>query len=113
MNNSEVKSKIENMFKLDNNFEFVFIDGDGDSPDIFAIKFSGDTYFEGYKCQINVSLNFSSGFWDVNVNGFNTLSKADNEIELAFAIMQQTKFARTPCADQVLANAEASDVSFY
>lgn len=115
MNNSEVKRKIEKMFERENDFEFIYIDGEGECPDIFAVKFLGETYADGYTCQINITLNFNSMMWDVDVNGFNALTSADSEAELEFAIRQQTKFARTPCAEQVLAESqvEKSDESYY
>lgn len=105
MNNLEVKSAIEKMFKLNNDFKFIFENGD-DCADTFIIRFLGETYVEGYQCDINVILNLSSGMWDVSVNGFNTLNSIGNEIELVFAIRQQIKFSRTPCPDQVLSKSD-------
>lgn len=115
MNNSEVKSKIAKMFERENDFKFIYMDGSGECPDIFAVKFLGKPYTKGYKCQINITLNFHSMMWDVDVNGFNKLTSADSEAELEFAIRQQMKFARTPCAEQVLAESqvEKSDDLYY
>lgn len=113
MNNSTVKSKIESMVKLECEFKFIFLDGFGDCPDTFKIKFEGEVYEDSYECNINITLNFSSRMWEVDVNGFNTLDAIDREDILEYAIRQQMKFARTPCAEQKYQKTQGSDEDFY
>ena len=115
MNNLDVRLKIEKIFERENDYDFIYVSGDGDCADIFAVKFIGDTYVDGYECQINITLNFSSMMWDVDVNGFNALTEVSDETNLAFAIKQQIKFSRVPCAEQILAESqiEQPDEFYY
>lgn len=100
MNNSIVKSTLEEMFSREPEFDFRYDDVSDESAAVIKVYYIGQVYTDNYECIINITLE--SSLWHVDVNGFNTLKRVDSPEELKFAVAHQMGFSKFPCAEEKL-----------